>query len=81
MTVFHKASRYIVNHLVSKFINTIVIGKNDGWKQEANIGKVNNQKFVSIPHNKFIDMLRYKCHLEGINVIVTEEIYIKVFIL
>ena len=61
---FHKTSRYIVNHLVSHSINTLVIGKNNGWKQETNIGTVNNQKFVSIPHNKFIDMLRYKCHCD-----------------
>ena len=72
---FHKTSRYIVNQLVSHSINTLVIGNNNGWKQETNIEKVNNQKFVSIPHNKFIDMLKYKCHLEGINVIVTEESY------
>lgn len=72
---FHKASRYIVNHLVSHFINTLVIGKNNGWKQETNIGRVNNQKFVSIPHNKFIDMLKYKCQMKGISVILVEESY------
>jgi len=72
---FHKASRYVVNHLVTNSINTLVIGKNNGWKQEANIGKVNNQNFVGIPHNTFIDMLNYKCQMEGINVIVTEESY------
>ena len=43
--------------------------------QETNIGKVNNQKFVSIPHNTFIGMLKYKCQMEGINVIVTDESY------
>jgi putative transposase len=47
---FHKASRYIVNQLVNQSINTLIIGKNDGWKQETNIGKVNNQNFVNIPH-------------------------------
>ena len=72
---FHKTSRYIFNQLVSHSINTLVIGNNNGWKQETNIGAVNNQKFVSIPHDRFIDMLKYKCHLEGINVIVTEESY------
>lgn len=45
----HKASRYITNHLVSNNINTLIIGKNNGWKQEVNIGKKNNQNFVSIP--------------------------------
>ena len=40
----------IVNQLVSQSINTLIIGKNDGWKQETNIGNVNNQNFVNIPH-------------------------------
>lgn len=72
---FHKASRYIVNQLVNQSINTLIIGKNDGWKQETNIGKKNNQNLVSIPHNQFISMLKYKCMLEGINVVMQEESY------
>ena len=72
---FHKASRYIVNQLVSNQINTLVIGYNKGWKQEVNIGKRNNQKFVGIPFMMLRDMLSYKCSLVGINVIVTEESY------
>ena len=72
---FHKASRYIVNQLVNQSINTLIIGKNDGWKQETNIGNVNNQNFTSIPHQMFINQLKYKCQLEGINVIEQEESY------
>ena len=72
---FHKASRYIVNHLVSHSINTIIIGKNDGWKQETDLGKRNNQNFVNIPHSMFINQLKYKCQLEGIHVIEQEESY------
>ena len=71
----HKASRYITNHLVYNGVNTLIIGKNNGWKQEVNIGKKNNQNFVSIPFEKFIFMLQYKCNLEGIKVIITEESY------
>ena len=72
---FHKASRYIVNQLVNQSINTLIIGKNDGWKQETNIGKKNNQNFVNIPHQMFINQLKYKCQLEGINVVEQEESY------
>lgn len=72
---FHKASKYIINQLVENNINTLVIGKNIGWKQEINIGCVNNQKFVSIPYNDFIQMLTYKCKLKGIYVILHEESY------
>lgn len=71
----HKSSRYIVNHLVSNNVNTLIIGKNDNWKQEANIGKRNNQNFVSIPHSQFVNMLIYKCKLVGIAVMLTEESY------
>lgn len=72
---FHKASRFIVNQLVSNQINTLVVGYNKGWKQEVNIGRRNNQKFVGIPFMMLRDMLSYKCKLNGINVIVTEESY------
>ena len=71
----HKSSRLIVNYLVSNNINTLVIGKNKEWKQNAKIGKRNNQNFIQIPHTRFIEMLEYKCKLEGITVIVTEESY------
>lgn len=71
----HKASRYIINQLVSNNVNTLVIGHNKNWKQEINIGKVNNQNFVSIPFNNLIHMLTYKAQLEGINVIIQEESY------
>ena len=72
---FHKTSRYIVNQLVSNQINTLIVGYNKGWKQEVNIGKRNNQKFVGIPFMTLRDMLSYKCKLVGINIIVTEESY------
>lgn len=71
----HKASNYIVNQLVDNEINTLIIGKNNHWKQETNIRSINNQNFVCIPHSTFINMLCYKCQLHGINVILTEESY------
>lgn len=74
----HRASRYLVNLLVDQDITTLVIGKNDGWKQEVNLGKVNNQKFVTIPHARLIGMIIYKCQLAGISVILQEESYTSV---
>ena len=53
----------------------LVIGKNPCWKQEANMGRRNNQNFVSVPHARFIEMLAYKAELVGIQVVVTEESY------
>lgn len=71
----HKASRIIVDWCVYNQIDTLVLGHNKGWKQEANIGKVNNQNFVQIPFNSLIDKLRYKCEDAGIEFIEIEESY------
>ncbi len=71
----HKSSRFIINQLVESNISTLVIGKNENWKQEINIGKVNNQNFTSVPHARLIEMLTYKAQLVGIKVVITEESY------
>jgi putative transposase len=71
----HKSSKIIVDYCVKHEIFTIVIGKNDGWKQESNMGKKNNQNFVSIPFNSLIQKIQYKAEEVGINVIVTSEEY------
>ena len=71
----HKTTKIFVNYLVSKKINNVVIGYNKEWKQGINIGRVNNQNFVQIPYYKLLNMLTYKCEIEGISVIVTEESY------
>jgi putative transposase len=71
----HVASRRIVEWLMEQHFGTLVIGKNDGWKQAIGLGRRTNQNFVFIPHARFIDMLRYKAELVGIQVIVTEESY------
>ena len=72
---FHKASRYIINQAVSNDVRTIIVGHNKNWKQEVNIGKINNQKFVQIPFDKLIHEIKYKGILEGINVVEIEESY------
>lgn len=71
----HRASRDLVNLLVDHEITTLVIGKNDGWKQKIQLGKVNNQNFVTIPHAGLIEMITYKCQLAGIKVVIQEESY------
>ena len=71
----HKASRFIVNHLVENRVDTLVIGHNNGWKQDTDMRKSVKQSFIQIPFNTFISMLKYKCELVGIDVIVREESY------
>ena len=71
----HKSSDYIIKFCLNNELNTLIIGYNEFWKQEINIGKKNNQNFVNIPHYKLLQMLKYKCEKYGINFITHEESY------
>jgi len=71
----HKTSRFIIDKLVDMGVGTLVIGTNDNWKQEIDLGSRNNQNFVQIPHTTFIKKLTYKAELVGIKVIINEESY------
>jgi putative transposase len=71
----HKASRLLVNYCIENDIDTVAIGYNPKWKQDVNMGKVNNQNFTSIPFDRLIQMIEYKCKLEGIEVILVNEAY------
>lgn len=69
----HNASKKIVDYLIANNIGTVVIGNNKLWKTKVDMGKKNNQSFVSIPHARLIEMIEYKCLLVGIAVMLTEE--------
>ncbi len=71
----HKASRKVINLCECLNIGTIIIGKNINWKQNINLGKRNNQNFVSIPFARLIEMISYKAKQLGINVILTQQMY------
>ena len=71
----HKVSRWIINFCKHNNVGSIVIGLNKGWKQNIDLGKKNNQKFVEIPFSKLIDKITYKGKLIGIEVRTTEESY------
>ena len=74
-TYLHQTSRQLVNQLVSKGVGTLVIGYNPDWKQDINLGKVSNQNFVQIPFLTLVNQIKYKCELEGIEVVIQEESY------
>ena len=71
----HKASRLVVEECAGRGINTIVIGKNNGWKQKSKLSKKVNQHFVQMPFAKLIKMIKYKAEDKGITVFLTEESY------
>ena len=71
----HKASRLLINYCLFFGIDTIVIGYNEGWKQDINIGRVNNQNFVGIPFLNLLRKIEYKAEDVGLRVIRVEESY------
>jgi len=71
----HKTSAFIRSYCIDHRIGTVIIGKNNGWKQSIELGKKNNQNFVSIPFNTLIQQLKYKLGDIGIKVIIIEESY------
>jgi IS605 OrfB family transposase len=71
----HHASRMVIDTLLTNQVGTLVIGKNDHWKTDINLGTRTNQNFVGIPHARLIQMLQYKGLLTGITVVVQEESY------
>ena len=73
--VMHKISKKIINWCISKNISTIVIGSNKFWKQNINMGTVNNQTFTQIPFSLLIGHIEDKASKLGIKVIKTEESY------
>ena len=71
----HKSSRLIIDYCLIHRIGTIVIGQNKEWKRNINIGKQNNQNFVSIPFSTLIQQIQYKAEEVGITVITDNEAY------
>lgn len=71
--VFHKISRKIINLLTNSGITKLIVGYNKRWKQGVNMGKRNNQNFVSIPFEMFISMLRYKSERQGLRFVEVNE--------
>jgi putative transposase len=71
----HKISTSIIRWCVAHKAGTLVLGVNKYWKQESDIGRVNNQNFVSMPLFILRRQLEYKAALVGITIIEQEESY------
>ena len=67
----HNASALIIKWCVEHNIDTLVVGKNDTWKQE----KKHMQNFTSIPYEMLLGQLQYKCENVGIKYIEVNEAY------
>lgn len=71
----HTCTKRILEYCYENNIENLVIGHNDRWKQDCNMGKINNQKFVFIPYEMLLEQLAYKSKDYSVNVILHEESY------
>ena len=71
----NKAAKLIINHCLKYGIGTLVIGWNEGFKTNANLGNLNNQKFVQMPLSTLKSRVKQLCDVHGIRFIETEEAY------
>ncbi|MDQ2097086.1 MAG: transposase [Tychonema bourrellyi B0820] len=71
----NKAAKLIVSHCLKYGIGTLVMGWNEGFKINANLGNLNNQKFVQMPLGKLKSRVKQLGDLHGIKFVETEEAY------
>ncbi|MDC7956470.1 transposase [Fusobacterium simiae] len=70
-----KSARIIINYCLNNDIGKIVLGYNEDFQRNSNIGSINNQNFVNIPYRKIRDKLIYLCKLYGMEFKIQEESY------
>ncbi len=67
-----KAARLVINHCIEHRIGTVVMGWNQGQRQQIKLGK-NNQSFVQIPTARLKERINQLCQQYGIGFVETEE--------
>ena len=72
---FDCAVKYVVGECLALGVTRVVVGHNEGWKQEVNLKDYNNQNFTYIPHYLLLRKLRSKCEFHGIKFLTVEESY------
>lgn len=72
---FYKCAWYICRYAQAAGVEVVVMGHNEGQKQELTLGDKNNQNFVTISYLKFITILKAVATKCKIAVVIREESY------
>lgn len=72
---YHKATTAVAEFCLKNNVSYVVCGHNLLWKQNCDMGKVNNQNFVYLGHTEAIKKLTYKMEDRGIRFHEFEESY------
>lgn len=66
----HKISKSIIDQLLENNISTLVVGHNVNQKQKSKL-----KNFVALPIFKLIQLLKYKCEINGVKFVEINEAY------
>jgi IS605 OrfB family transposase len=72
---FHYCSCFSIEFCKKFGIGKLIVGHNNYWKSEINLGKQINQNFAYLPFSWLIDQIKYKGKMAGIEVLVETEGY------
>ena len=73
--LFGQIANQFVAFLLREGVTKLIVGEAKGWKDEVNLGVVNNQNFVQISFGSLIKILQYKCEDVGILLVAQDESY------
>ena len=67
----------LVKWLVTKYANCskVIVGYNEGWKTNVNMGNETNRKFYEIPYRKLLNKLRDALEKNNQELVIIEESY------
>lgn len=71
----NKVVRKVIDYCISNDIGTLVVGYNETFQRNSDMGKSNNQTFMNIPYGRLRSRLEYLCELNGIIFVKQEESY------
>ena len=71
----NKTARIIIDYCIDHDIGKLIVGYNEDFQRNVNLGKTNNQTFTNIPFGKLRDKLKYLCEFNDIEYIPVEESY------
>lgn len=71
----NKAACKVIDYCIANDIGTLIVGYNETFQRNSNIGKQNNQNFVNIPYGQLRNKLEYLCELNNIIFAKQEESY------
>ena len=72
---YNKIASYIIQYCIEQHIGVIVVGKNNYWKQETNMGTKTNQNFCFISHTYLVNKIVSMAKIVDIEIIQQEESY------